>query len=94
MESALLCLRPLKRRSFGARHAWADVEADEVDLGKEIDMNKKAVKWEPWGGIVERGHPKSLDLSCLNPKTTAVRFPVLFGNGTGSPWQSATSAIA
>lgn len=48
-----------KKIKFGARHAWADVEDDEVDLGKEVDMSKKAA-WEQWGGIVERGHPKSL----------------------------------
>lgn len=48
-----------KKIKFGARHASADVEADEVDLGKEVDMSKRAA-WEQWGGIVERGHPKSL----------------------------------
>ena len=49
-----------KKIKFGARHAWADVEADEVDLGKEVDMSKKAAKSEQWRRIVERGHPKSL----------------------------------
>ena len=58
-----------KKIKFGARQAWADVEADEVDLGKEVDMSKKAAKWEHWGGIVEGGHPKSLVPFHLNPET-------------------------
>ena len=52
-----------KKIKFGARHAWADVEADEV-----VDMNKKAAKSEQWGGIAERGHPKTLVLFRLNPE--------------------------
>jgi len=50
-----------KNIKFGAHQAWADVEADEVDLGKEVSMDKKAAKRKQWGGIVERGHPSTLE---------------------------------
>ncbi|CAK0832225.1 unnamed protein product [Prorocentrum cordatum] len=44
---------------FGPVEEWNDIEADEVDLGKEDDWRKtdkqKPVQWEQWGGIVERG---------------------------------------
>ena len=52
---------------FGKSHKWADIEADEVDLGKEGDSSGK-VKWEQWGGIVERGQPQTLVLYRLSPK--------------------------
>ena len=54
---------------FGGHHKWCDVEADEVDLGKEV------WKWEQWGGIVERGNPKTLCLYRLSPKLTKARSP-------------------
>ena len=49
---------------FGAKNNgknWYDVEADEVDLGKELQSNNK-VAWQQWAGIVERGRPASLVL--------------------------------
>ena len=51
---------------FGAQdggRTWVDVEADEVDLGKDVspDDENKAV-WEQWAGIVQRGRPESLVL--------------------------------
>lgn len=64
-----------KNIKCGAHQAWADVEADEVDLGKEVPMDKKAAKWEQWGGIVERGHPGTLLLFRLSPKSTAAQAP-------------------
>ena len=68
-------LQKQKEIHFGARHKWCDVEADEVDIGKEVDLQHKRAKWEQWGGIVERGQPSTLVLFRLPPKTTAVRSP-------------------
>lgn len=31
-------LQKQKEIHFGARHTWCDVEADEVDIGKEVDL--------------------------------------------------------
>ena len=59
---------------FGKKNRWADVEADEVDLGKEeVISNAGASKlqWEQWGGMVERGRPETLVL----PKMTTKRAP-------------------
>lgn len=64
-----------KNIKFCAHQVWADVEADEVDLGEEVPMDKKAAKWEQWGGIVERGHPGTLLLFRLSPKSTAAQAP-------------------
>ncbi len=60
---------------FGGHHKWCDVEADEVDLGKEVCSNGHNAKWEQWGGIVERGNPKTLCLYRLSPKLTKARSP-------------------
>jgi hypothetical protein len=65
---------------------WKDVEADEVDLRKSTlpddseDTNSdlepdEQVKWEQWGGLVERGFPDTLVLTRLDPKLTSVRAP-------------------
>ena len=41
--------------------AWVDVEADEVDLAKELTEDAqtaavgKKVQWHQWAGIVQRG---------------------------------------
>ena len=64
-----------KTIDYGALHKWNDVEADEVDLGKELLEDKKTVKWEQWGGIVERGQPHTLALFRLHPKMTKARAP-------------------
>ena len=58
---------------------WYDCEADEVDLRKESDgsvrnKNENTV-WEQWGGLVQRGDPKSLLLFRLHPKKTCARSP-------------------
>ena len=68
-------LKKQKEIQFGARHAWSDVEADEVDVGKEIDLELNKAQWEQWGGIVERGQPNTLVLFRLPSKHTAVRSP-------------------
>ena len=60
---------------FGKGHKWADIEADEVDLGKEGDQPSGKAKWEQWGGMVERGQPQTLVLYRLSPKLTAKRAP-------------------
>lgn len=64
---------------FGAKRKWADVEADEVDLGKEDFMQHgathKKVRWEQWGGMVERGRPHTLRLYRLKPTLTRQRAP-------------------
>ena len=64
-----------------ADEMWYDVEADEVDLRSAlVDDYKKQpkdqrVKWEQWGGVQQRGSPKSLVMMRYNPKRTAVRAP-------------------
>ena len=68
-------MKKQKDIKFGARHQWCDVEADEVDVGKEVDLCHKKAHWEQWGGIVERGQPSTLVLFRLPPKSTAVRSP-------------------
>ena len=68
-------IKKQKEIQFGAKNQWRDVEADEVDVGKEIDLQRKKAKWEQWGGIVERGQPNTLVLFRLPPKITAVRSP-------------------
>lgn len=64
---------------YGAKRTWADVEADEVDLGKEELVHPRKggtkVQWEQWGGMVERGCPETLVLYRLRPKLTAKRSP-------------------
>ena len=56
---------------------WRDVEADEVDLGKEFvtDNAKDKLRWLQWAGIVERGRPSSLVLFRTKPKLTSRRAP-------------------
>lgn len=53
-----------KKIIFGANKTWSDVEADEVDLGKEelikAGEGSRKVQWEQWGGLVERGSPRTL----------------------------------
>ena len=65
---------------FGKVMEWNDVEADELDLGKkdlggDDDPNAETVMWEQWGGVVERGLPRTLVLVRLNPKLTKRRAP-------------------
>ena len=60
---------------YGSLQKWADVEADEVDIGKEICEDNDKAKWEQWGGIVERGRPETLALFRLNPIKTKKRAP-------------------
>ena len=47
---------------YGKFEKWCDVEADEVDLGKELCEDGVHLAWEQWGGLVERGRPKTLTL--------------------------------
>ena len=58
---------------------WRDVEADEVDLGKGVvnePVNENlCIRWEQWGGLVERGRPSSLRLFRLSPALTDRRAP-------------------
>ena len=67
-----------KAIDFGAGEPWKDVEADEVDLGKIVDVTQPAasqVQWEQWGGVVARGDPASLVLTRLDPMRTTARAP-------------------
>ncbi|CAK0883861.1 unnamed protein product [Prorocentrum cordatum] len=69
-----------KKIRFGEDVEWPDVEADEVDVAKGEDPDatsrtKKPVAWEQWGGIVQRGDPKSLVLFRLRPEKTVRRAP-------------------
>ena len=68
-----------KSITYGGTQKWKDVEADEVDLGKGEDPDAiradEVVKWEQWGGLVERGRPRSLRLFKLKPRLTKKRAP-------------------
>ena len=60
--------------------APADVEADETtfdkkDLGSAAADPANSIEWEQWCGMVQRGVPSSLVLSCLMPKISAKRAP-------------------
>ena len=63
------------KTAFGKQQKWADIEADEVNLGKDGDQPRGKVKWEQWGGLVERGRPQTLALYRLTPKLTSKRAP-------------------
>ena len=39
-----------KHIKFGAKHKWCNVEADEVDVSKEMEMQQNTGRWEQWGG--------------------------------------------
>lgn len=62
-----------KHIKYGGDDAGWDVEADEVDLAKNIV--ETSITWEQWGGLVERGRPESLCLFRLKPKDTNKRAP-------------------
>ena len=56
------------------------MEADEVDVAKGEDPNagprtQKPIIWEQWGGIAQRGHPRSLVLFRLKPEKAKRRAP-------------------
>ena len=69
----------------GAPRAWRDVEVDEATFDKKTlspmelsDADKHAGNntiWEQWGGLVQRGCPKTLVLVKLNPAITVPRAP-------------------
>ena len=73
--------REEKQIQFGRTTEWADVEGDEVDLGKKEvgadagDAPDEVMKWEQWQGVVERGDRKTLVLSRTRPKKTKRRAP-------------------
>jgi hypothetical protein len=60
---------------YGNLQKCADVEADEVDIGKEVCEDNETATWEQWGGIVERGQPGTLALFRFNPIKTKKRSP-------------------
>ncbi|CAK0789520.1 unnamed protein product, partial [Prorocentrum cordatum] len=69
-----------KKIRFGEDVEWPGVEADEVDVARgegpdATSRTKKPVAWEQWGGIVQRGDPKSLVLFRLRPGKTVRRAP-------------------
>ena len=81
-EKTLLVKPPTPRGlvGFGKPLNWADVEADEVDLAKTEVPNAgphtmKPIQRDQWGGIVQRGDPKSLVLFKLKPERTKRRAP-------------------
>jgi hypothetical protein len=65
---------------FGGQKTWVDVEADEVDLGKELLLdspNGNKARWEQWDEMVQLGQPGTLVLYRLSPKITSRRSPRL-----------------
>ena len=64
-----------KEIKFGNKSSWPDIEADEVDVSKNISEDGAGAKWEQWGDLVERGRSGSLLLVRLNPRTTKPRAP-------------------
>lgn len=62
---------------FGGSQKWQDVEADEATFTRAVKPNqgKKCVVWEQWSGMVQRGKPKTLLLTRLNPAMTVKRAP-------------------
>jgi hypothetical protein len=68
-----------KKIRYGEGVPWNDIEADEVDVRKFEDPEepdaKQAMSWEQWGGVVERGHPRTLILTRLDPKKSVKRCP-------------------
>jgi hypothetical protein len=68
------------RIKFGLEQEWKDVEADEVDMRKsegdpDVAPRGKPAVWEQWGGVVERGNPRSLVLTRLPTRNTRKRAP-------------------
>ena len=69
----------------GAPRAWRDVEVDEACFDKKtlhpVELSPQNVKdgkntvWEQWGGLLQRGSPKTLMLFKLNPAITVPRAP-------------------
>ncbi|CAE7460825.1 unnamed protein product [Symbiodinium natans] len=69
----------------GAPKAWRDVEVDEAcfdkrtlkpwEQTKKDAQQGKNTEWEQWGGLVQRGCPKSLVLFKLRPAITVPRAP-------------------
>ena len=47
---------------FGTEEGWPDIEADEVDLAKNVLPDGQGAIWEQWCGVVQRGDPSSLVL--------------------------------
>jgi len=73
-------VRQERKIRFGKLMPWNDLEADEVDLRRtELPAGEatsaKAVEWEQWGGVVERGAPQTLVLQRLKPKLSSKRAP-------------------
>ena len=60
---------------FGKAGKWPDVEASEVDLGKDLSDDGSSLTWEQWGGLVERGHANTSGLFRLQPSETNPRSP-------------------
>ena len=57
---------------------WKDVEADEAVLRKCVEKSadgEEKMNWEQWGGVVQRGLPKTLALMKLNASLTKTRAP-------------------
>lgn len=46
-----------------------------MDLGKDLCEDGSSLKWERWGGLVERGRANTLVLFCLQPSDTKPRSP-------------------
>jgi len=74
------CPHPRRYTDWGSWESvgpWQDVEADEVDLGKEVvaDEDGTHARWEQWAGVVQRGNSSSLVLFKTSHKQTKVRSP-------------------
>eukprot|EP00438_Fugacium_kawagutii_P018574 Skav220205 [mRNA] locus=scaffold2858:132927:134168:+ [translate_table: standard] len=70
---------------FGASMKWADVEGDEATFDKKdissdptwtkAAQDGRSLLWEQWSGLLQRGKPKTLVLSRLNPGLTVTHAP-------------------
>ncbi|CAK0809043.1 unnamed protein product [Prorocentrum cordatum] len=73
--------RPIKFDSAPGNKSWCDVEAGEVDHGKNVvddgcpSPHDAASTWEHWGGVQQRGAPRALTPTRLGPKQTVSRAP-------------------
>ena len=71
---------------FGNQKTWVDVEADEATFDKRdisqdpalqhlVVKKNETIMWEQWGGVTQRGRPRTLVLRKLIPKLTVKRAP-------------------
>ncbi|CAE7324648.1 unnamed protein product [Symbiodinium sp. CCMP2456] len=85
---------------FGNQKTWVDIEADEATFDKRdisqdpalqhlVVKKNETIMWEQWGGVIQRGRPRTLVLRKLVPKLTVKRAP-----GPGAIRKTEWSSIA